>query len=486
MKIEKVAQPGGARAFGARGPGFKSRRGRQVKNSNLTFDECVEKETEIPNDVSLVVNNLGSKSESNRFRTNSINSMQIMFARELSDWAKVELVRSALKRFTAKELSIKLNKSLSTIYRYAKGELIPNEEVIAKLLGELGLGEALRALGREFLCSLGKVIGSEKLAFLALLKLALDDPLLKKLLLEWISIALGEELSALRTHPGIVMSWSEEFEEWLRNKVSHDRVMYYKRLFMKNFQGKILNEETVKYASKLSDWTRVVFRHYLRWLAMERKISVEFLEWALMKVPTRRYEAKLRIHEIEVDEVRKTLEILKDKHPRLYWIYRLLIESGLRLTHALELMRLNFNEEIYIEPLGKRAKRCEEFDEFVRCWIGVKRGKKGALWAYFSKETFEAIKDIGRVRRDYVSKKAKELGILAPMMMRKFVEQNVKAVFANNFFGEEPSALMAFMQGRTGELKVSHLHYDNLLKKMDALYPRWLTWLKKEVLAQHP
>ena len=68
-----------------------------------------------------------------------------------------------------------------------------------------------------------------------------------------------------------------------------------------------------------------------------------------------------------------------------------------------------------------------------------------------------------KLTRQYVSKKAKKLGLLDPSKMRKFAEQYMKEAFAEkaNEIGEHPEVLMQFVQGRTGELKVSHLHYDN-------------------------
>ena len=47
--------------------------------------------------------------------------------------------------------------------------------------------------------------------------------------------------------------------------------------------------------------------------------------------------------------------------------------------------------------------------------------------------------------------------------------------------GESAETLMAFVQGRVGELKVSHLHYDNLLRKADLVYPEWLKWLRENL-----
>ncbi len=47
--------------------------------------------------------------------------------------------------------------------------------------------------------------------------------------------------------------------------------------------------------------------------------------------------------------------------------------------------------------------------------------------------------------------------------------------------GEHPEVLMQFVQGRRGELKVSHLHYDNLLRKADIVHLSWLEFLRTSV-----
>ncbi|UXD22062.1 hypothetical protein IPA_01260 [Ignicoccus pacificus DSM 13166] len=103
-----------------------------------------------------------------------------------------------------------------------------------------------------------------------------------------------------------------------------------------------------------------------------------------------------------------------------------------------------------------------------------------------SKETFEALNEMAPVKisRFGVPKKAKELGILEPSKLRKFSEQYMKEAFAKKSMelGEHPEVLMQFVQGRTGELKVSHLHYDNLLRKVDIVYPSWLEFLRSRVV----
>lgn len=48
--------------------------------------------------------------------------------------------------------------------------------------------------------------------------------------------------------------------------------------------------------------------------------------------------------------------------------------------------------------------------------------------------------------------------------------------------GDSPETIMSFIQFRTGELKVSHRHYDNLRRKADKLYPYYLKRLEEFLL----
>ncbi len=74
-----------------------------------------------------------------------------MFVSELDSLSRMKLFRHALKRFSANELAKALGKSKSTIYRYAKGEVIPSDEAIAKLLMIIPFEDALATIGSEMM-----------------------------------------------------------------------------------------------------------------------------------------------------------------------------------------------------------------------------------------------------------------------------------------------------------------------------------------------
>ncbi len=99
------------------------------------------------------------------------------------------------------------------------------------------------------------------------------------------------------------------------------------------------------------------------------------------------------------------------------------MESGIRLAHALELVAIwNPNEKVYVEPLGKVEERCKCFESHCRCWLGIRRGKKSALWAFMSKETSEALNEIApmQINQKRVDKVRERLGLIKPSKLRKF------------------------------------------------------------------
>jgi len=54
-------------------------------------------------------------------------------------------------------------------------------------------------------------------------------------------------------------------------------------------------------------------------------------------VPVRSYHLDVRPYRVDEGEVRRTLEFLRENHQKYYLLYRLMLESGLRVEHALRL-----------------------------------------------------------------------------------------------------------------------------------------------------
>ena len=78
-------------------------------------------------------------------------------------------------------------------------------------------------------------------------------------------------------------------------------------------------------------WLRVVFRHYVRYLFLYRKIDEDTFAWLLVFVPGRSYPKETYLSEYSLEDIRRTFE-------KLYWFYRLVLESGARPEHVAEIL----------------------------------------------------------------------------------------------------------------------------------------------------
>ena len=91
---------------------------------------------------------------------------------------------------------------------------------------------------------------------------------------------------------------------------------------------------------------RNVFRHYIQYLYYMRKIPPETYGWLMEVVPSRSYKLDVRPYPISLDDVKNTPAYLRESHGLYYLIYRLMLEGGLKLSHALLLVKSFSPEEL--------------------------------------------------------------------------------------------------------------------------------------------
>jgi len=65
-------------------------------------------------------------------------------------------------------------------------------------------------------------------------------------------------------------------------------------------------------------------------------------------VPSRSYRLDVRPYPISLEEVKKTIDYLRENHELYYLVYRLMLEGGLRLSNALHLIE-NYNPDELVE-----------------------------------------------------------------------------------------------------------------------------------------
>jgi hypothetical protein len=83
----------------------------------------------------------------------------------------------------------------------------------------------------------------------------------------------------------VKLTWEKEFEEFLskrkkRRKVKDPKTLkYYRGLFEKHLEGKVLNEDLVNYViNNPNKFLRNVFRHYIQYLYHVRKIPLKLMD----------------------------------------------------------------------------------------------------------------------------------------------------------------------------------------------------------------
>ena len=319
---------------------------------------------------------------------------------------------------------------------------------------------------------------------LEILALATRDEYLKQAILRFTVENFRENLRRMLglglAHA--VFKWDPGFEEFLRERKRRRKVVdpgtiaYYRSLFKKHLEGKALSEDLVNYVvSHPNRWLRNVFRHYVQYLYYLRKIPPETYGWLMEVVPSRSYRLDVRPYQIGLEDVARTLRYLRENHDLYYLIYRLMLEGGLRLSHALLVVReFNPGEVVEIREIGLETPRliCFEDKGFCRYYVGVRGSQKPCEWAYLSLETLRLLEEPAgeSVDRNSVRKYAKRHGLLPPKHMRKVAWRLMVKVM--------PREVARFIQSRFGELKVSEARYEDLLSEADEHYPRYLGLLR--------
>ena len=87
----------------------------------------------------------------------------------------------------------------------------------------------------------------------------------------------------------------------------------------------------------------------------------------------------VRPYPINLEDVKKTLEFLKEKHKVYCTIYRLMLESGARFGHILRMIESWRPEDIVEIPgisIGTRRLVCFEDKGFCRYYMGLRESSK--------------------------------------------------------------------------------------------------------------
>jgi len=377
-----------------------------------------------------------------------------------------------------------------SLYNYLHGVRRVPDSVVYRALQHLEEGEfneVVKGLDRLRAIGIIHVDGSiDYSLILQAIALATRDEYLKQALLKFTVENFREDLRKMlgASLAHVVFKWEPGFEEFLRERKKRKKVAspgtitYYRNLFKKHLEGKALSEELVDYVvNHENKWLRNVFRHYVQYLYYSRKIPPETYGWLMEVVPSRSYRLDVRPYPINLEDVAKTLKYLEGSHEPYYLAYRLMLEGGLRLSHALLLIKsFSPGDLVEIPGVDLETNRLVCFEErgFCRYYLGVRGYVKPCEWAYFSLETLKLLeKHAGRkINRSTLEEYTKNHGLLLPKYMRKVAWRlMIRAM---------PREVARFIQSRFGELKVSEARYEDLLGEADQYYPKYLTLVKTE------
>jgi intergrase/recombinase len=145
-------------------------------------------------------------------------------------------------------------------------------------------------------------------------------------------------------------------------------------------------------------------------------------------------------------------------------VFNLLLDSGLRLIEAVELIN------------GFKAEEGCEIKGFYRFPVKMFRATKQAYFAYFSNFTFNLIRqiyDLDKPLHDWtVSAYLKKLNCVKPKYIRKFVYDQMTSEAIGI-----PDSVADFIEGRVPKT-IGALHYAKLARKADEYYPRWAKYVE--------
>jgi intergrase/recombinase len=379
--------------------------------------------------------------------------------------------------------------SKGSLYNYLHGIREVPDNVIYKTLqylDEREFNEIVQGLNR--LRAIGIILEDGTIDYSLILQsiaLATRDEYLKQALLSFTIENFREDLrkmlglSLARTS----FKWETGFEEFLRERKKRRRVVdpktigYYRSLFRRYLEGKTLSEELVNQViSNENKWLRNIFRHYAQYLYYTRRIPPETYGWIMEVVPSRSYKLDVRSYPISIEDLARTMKTLRESHELHYLVYRLMLEGGLRLSHAMHIVE-NYKprEIVEINGLGVDTPRLVCFYDkgFCRYYIGIRETAKPCEWVYFSTETLKLLREYAgsTVNRRPLEKYVKRRNLLLP----KYVRKAAWRIMIRSM----PREVARFIQSRFGELKVSEARYEDLLGEADSYYPRYLEELNK-------
>ena len=400
--------------------------------------------------------------------------------------------------YSVRRLAQLLDVSKSTIHRVLARQQAPPAKLRVKLCELLSDEELLQILrGRQLLEQYNLVDEDGRLnkaLALALLDAMLQDELLREEVLSYIlkyyKTEIIEKLS--ETLPKIQLRWSVGFEKWLTERkskpISQRTLKDYKNYWYNCLEGKVLGWHLTKQLNAKqmlcadgeyhpTAWPRQVFRHYVNYLYSIGRLDWDTYTRLLLAVPGRRYGRKVLQKPILIDDVKRTLQVLREERQDIYTLYLFMLYSAARFEHSLKIFKeWKTDEVVYVSYLNRNVKRLECFEEFCRYYVGHENSQKPAGFAYFPTYLIHYINKYRSVLpgRRVIEKVVARLDVLRPKTIRIFAIREMKKVF-------DDTDTFKFITSKFGELTVSARHYLDLLSEADTIYSRYIKHIREVI-----
>ena len=160
----------------------------------------------------------------------------------------------------------------------------------------------------------------------------------------------------------------------------------------------------------------------------------------------------------EEDQIVSSLKKLSKAPVKYQALYNVLLDSGLRLIEAIELIN-NFKD-------------AEAVNGFYRCELSMFRGEKQAYYGHFSEHTLKLIKQVKDKLGDIAtSNYYKKYGFVRPKYLRKFAFDKMIEL-------EVPESVADFIEGRVPH-SIGAKHYLALARQSSKFYPRYSEYVEK-------
>ncbi len=334
------------------------------------------------------------------------------------DQAKEVLLFLHKKRgYSIRKLAQLLNVGKSTIHRILTNKQEPPAIVRANLCKILTEEELMQILkGRQILLRYGLLDEEGRVnrtLLLAIIDSAMQDKVVKEEVLHYLLKYYKKELTEklVETLPKIELKWDTGFEKWLTEKkskpISERTLNDYRNYWKLCLQGKVLGWHLIKQLSSsrmlCSDgeyhptgWLRQLFRHYIRYLYSVGRIDWDTYSRLLMAIPGRRYGRKILQKPIDVEDVRRTLLVLREKRMDIYTLYAVMVYSAVRFEHALNTLKTwSPDETLYVPYLARNIKRLECLDTHCRYYLGGETDRKPRGFMFFPRVLLPLIEGHG-------------------------------------------------------------------------------------------